>query len=299
MTVATQGYAAKVCVEPAAAPHTFDVSSEPYEFKSFTVARKDNILDTDGIRGTRSHHSINTRLGTYTVDGAFNWNPTVADLVNWFPRILGEAAAGTTFALKDELTTNGIFGLLHDNGVSTFEYTDCKVNKATFSCAPGQLLDCNIEIAGTTEVIGTAYPALTLGTTALSNSPFVMSDAVFTFVSAARDTLSCEIVVDNMLDVRFSNSRTATSIIPKDRLVTVRTTHPYIAALYNQAVGGTTGTVVFTNSTVSITFTFGVLQVASVGPVVNGKGETVLQVDAVARMTGSTKELVVTMDSTP
>lgn len=298
MTTAIQGYAAKVCAEPGASPHTFDVSSEPYEFKSFTVSRKDNILDTEGIRGTRSRHSVNTRLGTYAVSGNMVWNPTVADLVLWLPRICGVAPSSTTFALGDDLATTGIFGLLHDNSLSTFEYTDCMVNKATFRCQAGGLLELDLEIFGKTEVIGTGYPALTLGTTAVSNSPFVMSDGVFTYVTAARDTLSWEMVIDNMLDVRFSNSRTATSITAKDRLITSRTTHPYIAALYNQAVGGTTGTAVFTNSTVSLTFTYGVLQAPSVGPVVNGKGETVLQVDAVARMTGSTKELVVTLDST-
>lgn len=305
MSTASQGYAATVCAEPGASPHTFDVSSEPYEFNSFTVRRQDNILDTDGIRGTRSHHSINTRLGTYTVGGGVQWKPTVADLVLWLPRILGATASGTTFALLDNLNTNGVFGLLLADGSATAhnrEFTDCMVNRATFSCGPGQLLDLNLDIVGKTEVLGTSFPALTLGTTALSNSPFVFSDAVFTFVSGARDTLSCEIVVDNMLDVRFSNSRTATSITSKDRMVTVRTRHPFTTsefALYNQAVGGTTGTIVFTNSTVSLTFTFGVLQVAAVGPVVNSKGEIELEVEATARMTGSTRELVVTLDSTP
>ena len=53
-----------------------------------------------------------------------------------------------------------------------------------------------------------------------------------------------------------------------------------------------------TNGAVSIAWTFGVLQLVNQSPVVAGKQEIDLVSNYVSRMTGSTRELVLTIDST-
>ena len=293
----SQGALSKLCVEPGASAHTFDTSSEPYEFVRENLQKRSNIADTEGIRGTRSHHAARTRLAQNVVAGSILFHPSPADLDLWLPRILGANESTDTFALAETLQT---FGVLIDRVADTHEYQDCWVNRATFRSQQGGFLEMELDIIGKAEVTGTSYPALTLPTDA-HDAPYVHSDSsgAVTLVSAARETKSIEITIDNQLEPRFVNSLNATEICPRDRIITVRTVHSYAGhtALYEQAVAGTTGSIVYTNAAMSTTFTFGLLQVPDSSPVVPGKQEIDLTLDMVARMTGATRELVVTHDS--
>jgi hypothetical protein len=298
MAEASQGAQARLCMEPGAAPHTFDASSEPYEFVSESVQKKGKILDTAGIRGTRSHHVARTRPGTYEVGGSITLHPSPADLDLLLPRILGAAESADTFNLAETLPA---FGILIDRVAETFEYTDCKVGKATFKGSAGGLVELTLEILGAAEITGTAFPSLTLATSAAA-APYVFSDGVLTLLSAARKLMDFELVIDNGLNARFTNSQSATSITPQDRTITLKTTNPFTADeadLYDQANEGAAGTLVLTNGAMSTTFTFAALQVPAMSPVVGGKQEIPLVLEMTARMSGSTRELVVTHDSAP
>ena len=298
MAEASQGAQARLCMEPGAAPHTFDTSSEPYEFVAESVQKRGTILDTSGIRGTRSHHVARTRAGTYEVGGAIMLHPSPSDLDLLLPRILGAAESSDTFNLAETLPA---FGILIDRVAETFEYTDCKVSRATFKGSAGGLIDLVLEILGVAEITGTAFPSLSLDTTAAA-APYVFSDGVLTLQSAARQMMDFELVIDNGLSPRFTNSQTATSLTPQDRTITLKTTNPFTADevdLYEQALAGAAGTLVLTNGGMSTAFTFAALQVPAVSPVVGGKQEIPLTLEMTARMTGATRELVVTHDSTP
>jgi len=295
----SQGAQAQLCVEPGASPHTFDGSSEPYPFVSEGLARADTLLDTNGIRGTRSHASERVRSGVYTVGGTILLHPSPADLDLWLPRILGAAESTDTFDLAETLPE---FGVLIDRVAKTFEYTDCKVNRATFrSSVDGNgLLQLELDIVGKTEVEDTSFPTLTLGT-ADNDAPYAHHDSVVTLAGGAVDARSIEIVIDNLLEASFNNSRTATSITPQDRIVTVRTVHPFnsdVTGLYGTAAAGIDGSVVYTNGNMSTTFTFGQLQFPNESPLVSGKNSIPYTLNMTARKGGLTNELVVTHDST-
>lgn len=72
-----QGSQARLCFEPGAAPHTFDTSSEPYDFLYEGLRKQGRIVGGRGIRGTRSRSVERTRQGAYPVGGriAFNISP--------------------------------------------------------------------------------------------------------------------------------------------------------------------------------------------------------------------------------
>jgi hypothetical protein len=285
-------------MEPGAAPHTFDASSEPYEFVAESVRKRGTILDTSGIRGTRSHHVSRTRPGTYEVGGSLTLHPSPADLDLLLPRILGAAESSDTFNLAESLPA---FGILIDRVAETFQYTDCKVSKATFKGSAGGLVELVLEILGVAEVTGTSFPALSLDTTAAA-APYDFSDGVLTLQSAARKMMDFELLIDNGLSARFTNSQTATSITPQDRTITLKTTNPFTADevdLYEQALAGAAGTLVLTNGGMSTTFTFAALQVPDMSPVVGGKQEIPLKLEMTARTSEATPELVVTHDSAP
>jgi hypothetical protein len=111
----------------------------------------------------------------------------------------------------------------------------------------------------------------------------------------------CEIVIDNKLDGdRFLNSRTRTAIVAQDREVMVNFSLPWgdAVAAYNSGVGGVAVTVTFTNGTVSLAFSFVKVVFPRKSPTVPGKQEIMLPLQGVAKSSGATKELVVTLDHT-
>src|SRR6185295_15937104 len=71
------------------------------DFISESIAKKGNIVERDGIRGTVSKNSEDTRTGPYTVSGQLVVEPSAAELQIWLPRILGTDVSTITYALSD------------------------------------------------------------------------------------------------------------------------------------------------------------------------------------------------------
>jgi hypothetical protein len=283
--------------------------NERFVFDSESIAKRGVIVDRDGLRGTRSHQSDDTRVGPYTVGGTIVLRPTPEDLAIWFPRILGADASGTTYALAETIPG---WSMSVDRVTKVFSYVGCKVNRATFTGSKGGMLtlaldviaqkegaiDAGVFTEGAPQAAG-SFPTLTAGIT----QPYMFQDLVLTLASSAREVEDFELVIDNALvGERFFNSTTIRDLPPGDRLVTLRTSHDYDstnAALYGQALAGAAGTLVFTNANYSTTFTFGTLQVPAESPTVGGKGPIMLTLNMVARKLSTTMELAVTHDSTP
>lgn len=302
MVLDSQGALAKLCLEPGSSPHTFDTSSEPYEFESVNLGCKQTILPNESSRGTRSEHSIRTRFGERASGAQVSLYPSPNDLNLLLPRILGANENTDVFALAETLPA---FGLMFDEIAKVWSLSDCYVNKATFSGSAGQKIKLVLDIIAFDYSIGSAgsFPAITLAVAA-ADQPYTMSDAVFTLAGSARVTKSFELVIDNMLEGRRSNSLTITSLTPQARKVSLKTVHPYTSAetdLVEQALYGATGSLVLTPigggmSGVTTTFTFGTLQCPTDSPSVGGKQAIDLTLNMEARMTGTTRELVVTHD---
>lgn len=291
MTTAFMGHQAKLATSSSGAV------TEPFVFVSETIQKRGTIVEREGIRGTRSHTSADTRQGPYRVAGRLVLEPTPEDLAVWLPRILGAAASGTTYALAEALPD---FNLAVDRGVKVFTYAGCKVDKATFSGSEGGLLRLSLDVVGKTEAVGNAdtFPALTLTNT----QPYIFSDLVLTLQAATREVKSFELTIDNRLVTdRFMNSTTVTDIPSADRAITLRTTHAWAtdnAALYEQALAGAAGSMVFTNGGYSTTFGFATLQCPAESPTVADRQEVPLVLSMVARKTAGASELEVTHDST-
>ena len=300
MGVPSTGALVKLCFEPTTG--TFDTSSEPYEILSETLSYTEEHLDTNGIRGTRSHAKERVRVGAKNVAGAITLNPSPADLTLLLPRILGTAESSDTFALAETLPT---FKVLVDRGGRTHDYSGCYVSRASFrSAAPAGLLELTLDIIGTNEALGTSYPVLTLGTAA-KDAPYVHSDATFTLAGNTEEVIESEIIIDNQLTARHTNAQVAGAIISNDRIVTASFKLPYSSdeiALYppilDGAAGGFAGIVAYVIGNMNLTFTFGKLQAPAESPTTTGREEITLTLICTARSVGSTKELVVVNDDT-
>jgi len=292
------GHQAQLALEPL--DGSFDTSSEPYEFVSENLKKTGEILDTNGIRATRSHAKERTRPGKYGVNGTIVLHPSPADLDALLPRIMGTAESADSFVFAEGLD-DFRFGVMIDRVGKVFTYNGCIVNKATFRGSAGGLVELALDLIGKTEAVGAAgsFPALTLGTDD-NDAPYVFHEGVMTLVSSSRTIMDFEIVIDNALRVRFANSQTATDISPGDRIVTVKCTTPYTSDetdLYGQATEGSAATFVLTNGNMSTTFTLATVQFPDNSPVVGSKDEVTLTLEGIARKSGTTEELVVTHDS--
>jgi hypothetical protein len=303
MAADAQGALTRLFVEPGAAPHTFDSSSESYEYVSESVKKRGRVIGATGIRGTRSSPKERARLGAYTVGGRIVFNPDPGMLDLWLPRILGGSESADSFPLAETLPE---FGLLFNRVTTTFEYKSCQVSRAMFhgQAGPGDgdvdLVQMVIEVMAKDEATGTSAPSVTLSTSA-NTAPYVHSDATFSFNSATRQPREWWVMIDNHLQPRYVNSLTPTRISARDRTVVCRIAIPYdddAANLYTQSSDGTSGTVTLTNGNMSTLFTFANLKPVQESPVTPGKTELELYVNMVARSSGATKELVITHDST-
>lgn len=293
----------RLAIEPGASPHTFDASSETYDFNGETLQKRGSILHAYTIRGTRSQAKERSRQGPYYVAGVISLPVDVAAMDNWLPRILGANESTDSFALAETLQT---FGALMDLGATTHQFKDCYVGRAVFTGeayngndAP-RPLSVELTIMGKSEATGTTFPSVSLSTAA-NTAPLMFEDGVITLGGSARDVMKFSLVIDNMLRVRWTNSLTPTCIYPAGRQVSLSVITPYTsteADLYDQSYAGAAATLAFTNGNTSLTFSMPALQVPSITPVATGRGEVVLQMSGVARKSGSTAELTVTNDST-
>jgi hypothetical protein len=299
-----QGAEMRFCMEPGAAPHTFDASSEPYDPLYEDIRKVGRIVGGSTMRGTRSQSSERTRLGHYAVGGPVAFNISPADLDLWLPRMLGHVESSDSFALDETLPS---FGILVDRVTQTFQYKDCMVDTWMIHGKAGpeeelNLLELRLDIMAKDEVTGTSYPTLTLPVTS-NVAPYVISDcATLTLAGSARTMKEFWLIGRNFLQRRSTHSITATRLSPRDRLIKFRAIFPYDSdhsSLYGQALAGSAGTLTFTNSTISksLSFVFGTLQSPDISPTVRGKQEINIMIDAVARKTGTTTELATTSTS--
>lgn len=304
------GAFAQLLFEPGAAPHTFDASSEIYEFHTESLGKEGRIVGGNEVSGSRSHRSERTRFGASYFRGSIIKNISAAELATLLPKMLGAAPSGTTFALDEDVP---YFGVLIDRDYGVFKYTDCKIDKWIIrGRAPElgedgepDLLTLQLDIIASDEDDAASWPGSppSLGTTA-AYSPYTFQDScsAITLNGSAREAMEFVIVGDNKIKALYTNCLTPHSLVPRDRIIMARFRVPWNstnADLYDQAVGGATASVVLTNGNVSTNFTFGRFQVPAKSPRVPGKDTIDLILDGQATMVSTTRELVVTNDSTP
>ena len=270
--------------------------TESFEFIAESLRKQQEIVETNGIRGTRSIPIERTRDSIYRVSGGiqFHATPSMLDLI--LPRIMGANESTDVFAFAETLPA---FDVLIDRVAKRFVYGGCKVGRATFRASAGGPLELDCELTGKTEVVSaTAFPSISAPT----DPPYVWSDAVCTIEGTARTVTQWELTIDNRINSRFANSQTATDIHTEGRDVTLSLTVPYTSDevdLYGiNSSGASAATFVLTNGNRSITFSVAALMVPDASPVVGGPGEILLTLSGSARSSGATKELVITSDST-
>lgn len=300
-TCPSAGARARLYVEPGAASgspasHTFDGSSETYAFVSETLTAKTSVIDAAGIRGSRALDIAQVRTGETVVSGQIVLEPSPEDLDLWLPRITGGSMSSGQVGPGTSLTP---FGVLINRVFDTWQYTDCYVNKATFSCQRGQVLRLTVDIIGKTYIKGTSAPSVTMP----NKTPYVFSDGGLTLASNTIYFESATVVFDNALSVHAFNSLTATCITPQDRIVTASfqavPNDFYSNTLETDIIDGLAASLVFTHaarSSTSLTMLMSKFCGGVEDPAVSGKTDIMMTINgrAYANAAGSTSEILFT-----
>lgn len=305
----SQGIFGRMLMEPGASPHTFDANSERYEFMREKLVSEGRIVVPKAIWGTRSEPSERARNSVSYVSGPIEMLCSPGQFLTLAPKILGNNESPTgTFNVAEDVP---YFGVMMDRGADVFVIKDAKVDKAIIRGrspkmmeeGEPELLALELRLLAKDEDNTVSWPGSAPSLSVAANqAPFVFSDATVTINGTAYEMEEFVLMVDNDLEVRFVNSLTPFSICPKSRSVLFRCSIPFCptsyASLYPIALAGATGSLAFTNGTISSTFNFGRLQVPKKSPFIPGRTGLSLVLDGVLRSYSTTKEITLVNDST-
>jgi hypothetical protein len=243
------------------------------EFLSESLARRAQIIDTAGIVGSRTHPSERSRAGPEQIGGSVTLVPTAAVLTTMLPYILGTSGA-LTETIADFTTEKTV-------ETKKFSYGNCKVARATFSASRGGALQLSLDIQAKSETVTTASIAATVALAA----PYVFTDLTLTVASVAYSANSFQLTIDNGIEVENFNSLTPVRLNETDRVISWSMSVPFLdaTALYPLATAGVSAVAAFGNGSTTLTFTSPKLQVPPESPTVGGRGETLFNVNGVAR----------------
>lgn len=289
----SQGAFAKMLMDSVS---PIDTNSEAYAFISESLKQTVELDIDPSIRGTRSRSKERSGLSLKRVGGDITMRPSPTELDRLLPRILGAAESTDSFAVAETLPE---FLVSVYRVASTYTYAGCKVGSARFTGQEGQALQLIMSLLGKTRTKSAdAFPSVAIDT----DSFYTFHQGVLTLNSVAHSFRSFELIVDNMMEVLFENSETATTVEAADRMVSLAVDVPFASAANTlqdaiDEAEDIAASLVFTNEGQSLTFTFPALMAADEDPVVSGKSKIRYPLNFQALQSGSNKEIVVTHDS--
>ena len=270
------------------------------DFQSSTLGLDEEFIDTNGLRGTRSRSVERERQGVRRVDGNIRMQPTAVELSEILQWFLGGTPTGTptvTYPLADTIPSRTV---QIDKVTKVMTYATCYCGRATISGSQGEPLNFDLDVLGLDESEGNSgtFPSLSLDT---ANAPFCLFDCVVQVNSTTYLARDVTITIDNVIDRnRFYNSQTLTAVVAMDRHIGVNLTLPAgdAMAVYGLGAGGTQVVVTATNGGAVLTMTF-VKVVFPRKPIAVDRGEILLPMVGTAMKSGSTLELVTTLNPGP
>jgi hypothetical protein len=223
------------------------------EFVSQSIAQSIELVQDDGLRGTRTRVMERVALGNIGISGDIVLQPTPAEFAAVMSYGLNSTSA--TYTLSDPLAdVTVIFDLGAGNPLLT--YTG-RFNTMKFEGGPGEKIKLTIGFVGKTLVIGNG--GAIGGSPPTSQRPFMFYDAS-SGVTIGGSTYSIdkfELTFDNKISPTYMQGQTATDLEPTDRVVTLGLQTKYTSTEAGLLTTGITGPVIGSPQTASISFTNG------------------------------------------
>ena len=278
------------------------VAASNFGMKTTKTYAKDT--GNNGTLWSRDEDYVRDRTA---IAGNVAFAPRASDMRWALPLILGTAFTGNAIKAGAQCP---FFKVGHLDSVIdiVYNYIDCATSKATFSSSDSQGgtlgLSWDIETATSSQSASSGWPVLTLAT----QQPFVHAQSVVNVNGVVKRVKDVSIVIDNQLQTdNYFNSLTRGDFPSDGQLIQLTHTSPFDdaddLALTNLSAS-VTGSVVYTNGALSLTFTFPCLRYIGMEPDVGARGSRVVnqytwEACLAAAATSTDSPLTITLDDTP
>lgn len=260
------------------------INSMAVEYRSCSLAKHQEIISTDGIRGTHNHPSERTRPGKLVCSGNLAINPGPLDLDVILPLVTGSTKVVNSFALAESLLP---FTTVVDRVTKVDTYTSCYIDTCTFKAEEGELLELDLAIEALLESTGASG---TFAGTFNYQQPYMMYDGALTISGTAYQFKSFELAIHNNLKKdRFMNSVTRTDLPFMDRIVEATIMLPYTVdtqALRDTGATAESLSIAFTNGADSLTLATAAFQIEPISPPTPGRNEILIPLRGQFRTSG-------------
>jgi hypothetical protein len=299
----SMGWASALAINPyanLAATTTFSASSFRLSFLDNHIQETIELVQDEGLRGTRTRNVERVALGLNKVAGTIKLRPNVVELESLMPFILGTASSAGSYVVADTLPN---LYLLADFVANVGTFTT-RVTKATFSGSPGQPIDLTLDLVGTVMSLGAAgtfasasIPAINIA----SRQYMFYDDASGITVNGTGYAIDqFQLTIDNKIVPTYMMGATATDIEPTDRVITLSVRTKFTSGettLQTDQRAGTprTGSLSFTNGASTFSFTFGNLLAHPESVVVPDRNHLRLPSNYQAYGVSTTKDVVVAL----
>lgn len=275
-----------------------------FEIVSENLVCAEEIINGNGLIGSRSHTVDRTRPGLRRIGGPIRMQPNAIEWSYWLQYMMGGTPSApvsgvVTYPLADSLTA--VYVAI-DRISKVFTYNGCKIDKAHVRGRQGEPLELELEVVGIDETIGSGgtFPVLTLDH---ADGPFIFSDLVLVINSLTVTVQEFELTIDNKINKdRFFNALVLQTVETQDREITLRATLPYgdWNALYGAGSGGVAASATATNGAAALVFTLPALVFPKKSPMLPGRVESMLTIEGRAyKVQPSSLELVATLNTGP
>jgi len=271
------------------------VGAVPVPFISHNIKETRELVEDEGLRGTRTRASERVAQGNIKVAGSLTLWPNPADLTAVLKFLLNSASALTlTDAMQDVTIVSG-------TPASTQTFVG-RFTSGTFTGSPGQKLKLVLNFVGKTCAMSATSAA---GTTDLAQRPYMFYDlgSGITIGGSAYSIDKFALTVDNKIIPTYMQGQTATDLEPTDRVITLGVQTKYTSSeasiLTTNQSGPTVGSPIaaslaFTNGANSLSFTFGSIIAVPETVEVPGREHLRLPLNYHCYGVSTTKEMVTT-----
>lgn len=220
----------------------------------------ETFVHNTGKRGTRQRYACGSRKVKDVVSGGFDFYPTVTSLDWFFQRLYGDNKAIFPASPADPKETLVGFAAAVDKGYDIFRMTKLYINELTLTMAEGDLLSARVELIGSREYAGEAWPVLGVTPSLDCGDCFPVADVVYNVGGAAYPFKTISLALSNSIPEVTENSLYRQIFEAGPITVSASGTVAYrtdTAALYRRGVAGDAVSVAVTNGASTYTFSLG------------------------------------------
>lgn len=294
---AAQSYAAQFGLGTIGGNST---ATSRYDFRDTDIGLQENFIDANGLRGTTARSVERNLQGNRPCGGSVTMQPTAVELAGMLQWIMGGNTSGTptvTYPLADTRPQRSV---VVDRVTNVYSYNTAAVSGWSVSGSEDQALTWNLNVVALDEYVAASgsFPSLSLDTTTF---PFKFTDCVVNCGGTVYTPKSFRLNANYMIDTgRFFNSQTLTGIFSRDRVITFEAPFPDAEAhaLYGVGRGGFSVVITATSANATLVFSMAAVAAPRITPAVPERNEIMLGIRGQAFKSGSTLELVTTLNAT-